>query len=244
MKIPHLLVLCFSLVTGTALANPMRIVGGLSLESTGSTHVRIRFYVSYGLTTPAVATYGSSHSDWFTTGESYSTDTGSGVKSMTYYYMCDCHVSTGSALTYTAVAATEYLYSSYLTATITPSPSTTTLCDEKCAEADSHDAGVDTTPDGPLSHQPDATLAVDTGVVATGGSSATSTVGATGGSTASSSSASTAVGGNAGTSSVSSSTVEESQKSSGCSVASRGREGALSLLLALGLVALGLRRRQ
>jgi hypothetical protein len=278
MKISRLLVLCFSLVSGSALANPYRIVGRLSLEATGNTHVRIRFYTNYGNRTPPITLYGTSHSDWFTTGASYSEDTGSGVQDMAYNYMCDCHVPTGSDLTYTAEEASSYIGLS-LTANITPAPNATTFCDDQCALADSRDGGVDTRPDSLISldvnlsrdlladraqdtsvtsdvpatpeNQPDAGLAVDTsGVVATGGStvpsSATATGGsvAPGGSTALPTSVATATGGNAGTSKVTTTSESESKKSSGCSLASRGNHGALSLLLALGLVALSWRRRR
>lgn len=288
MKISTLALVCLSLVSGTALANPIMIVGRLSAEATGSTHVRIRYYSNYGTATPQVATYGTSHSDWFTTGESYTADTGSGVKSMTYYFMCDCHVPTGSALTYTAEGATTYIPAANLTATITPVPSSSTLCDLQCASADSRDGGVDSTPDSLLSpdvslsrdllsdrapdtsvaidvpvtpeDKPDAPLAADTSVVvSTGGSTATSSAAggsvAPGGATATS--AATATGGNAGTSSaplaggnssattVSTSAPSEEKKGGGsCSFSSHGRTGALSLLLALGLMALSWRRRR
>jgi hypothetical protein len=278
MKISRLLVLCFSLVSGTALANPYRIVGRLSLEATGNTHVRIRFYTNYGNRTPPITIYGTSHSDWFTTGASYSEDTGSGVQDMAYNYMCDCHVPTGSDLTYTAEEASSFI-DLFLTAKITPAPNATAFCDDQCALADSRDGGVDTRPDSLISldvnlsrdtqadraqdtavtsdvpatpeKQPDAALAVDTsGVVATGGATATSIAGATGGSmapggsTAPGTSAPTAVGGNAGTSKITTTSASESKKSSGCSFASHGCGGALSLLLALGLMALSWRRRR
>lgn len=288
MKISKLALLCFSLVSGTALANPIMIVGRLSVEATGSTHVRIRYYSNYGTKTPEVATYGTSHSDWFTTGENTSADTGSGVQTMALNYMCDCHVPTGSALTYTAGGASTYIPSANLTATITPAPNASTLCDDRCAAADSRDGGVDTTPDSLLSpdvssfgqdvladavpdtsvasdvpvapeDKPDAPLAADTAlVVSTGGTTATSSAAggsvAPGGTTAS---ASTAAGGNTGTSSAplaggntSASTVstgapsEEKKGGGSCSFSSHGRTGTLSLLLALGLMALSWRRRR
>lgn len=269
MKISTLALLCLLLVSGTALANPYRIVGGLSAVPTGGTHVRIRFYTNYWTKTPEVATYGTSHSEWFTTGESTSADTGSGVQTMTYNYMCDCHVPTGSALTYTAVGVSSYISSFDLTATITPAPNTTTLCDDRCAEADSRDGGVDTTPDSLLSSdvslsrdlltdrapdtnvasdvpvtpedKPDAPLAADAAlVVSTGGTTATSS--AAGGSVAAPS-ASTAAGGNTSATKVSTGAPSEGKGGGSCSFSSHGRTGALSLLLALGLMALALRRQ-
>jgi hypothetical protein len=250
MKIARHLVLCLTLVSSTALANPIMMVMRLSAESTGSTHVRLRYLTNYG-SSPSLATYGTSHSDWFTTGDSTSEDTGSGVKTMTYEYMCDCHVPTGSPLTYqveTPSGMPSY-YTSQLTVTLTPSPSSTTLCDDKCAQADSRDASVDTGAGTATGGSTAAsTSAASSASTATGGSTAggagtiAGTTSAAGGS--SGSEASTAAGGSSATAARSDSASEDKKGGGACSFSSDGRAGALSFLLALGLVAFSLRRRR
>ena len=257
MKISSLAFVCFSLISGTALANPVAIITRLSAEVTGSTHVRLRYLTNYGAS-PSIATYGTSHSTWFTTGDTTSEDTGSGVKTMTYQYMCDCHVPTGSALTYKVESSSSFSpsYPPQLSATVTPSPSASALCDAKCAEADSRDAGVDSQPDGPLSldvnvsQDPqvdgaqDVAMTVDIptalqtdaplsdgadNVVSTGGNGA-------GGNGAG---GSVAAGG-----STAASSSENKRSGDGCSFAPGGHDGGLFLLLVLGLLALSGRRRR
>jgi hypothetical protein len=134
MRISRPLVLCFSLVSGTALANPIAYVARLSVEVTGSTHVRVRFTGNVSGPPDDLVTFGTSQSKWFTTGAGESEDTGSGVETMGYEFLCDCHVPTGSPLTYTSKSLSEY--SPKMTVTVTPSANDTDLCDEECAVAD------------------------------------------------------------------------------------------------------------
>jgi hypothetical protein len=268
MKTSSLAFVCLSLISGTAFANPMAIIMRLSAEVTGSTHVQLRYLTNYG-SAPSLSTYGTSHSDWFTTGDTTSEDTGSGVKTMTYQYMCDCHVPTGSALSYKVESSASFSpnFPAQLSATVTPSPSATTLCDEKCAQADSRDAGMDAGGTTATGGSTAASASTATGgSSATGGSTATDPSTATaaskaaGGTTAGSTSAvasttssaggssgsdvSTVAAGGSSATAVSTGNPSEEKKGGACSFSSNGRDGALSLLLALGLVALSLRRRR
>ena len=266
MKKTCLLAFALSLVPATGLANPLMIVQKLSAEVTGNTHVRIRYVSNYGASKPYLETiYGTSQSDWFTTGETYSADTGSGVQTMTYYYRCDCHVPTGSPLTY-SVSGSSMGPASNLSATLTPAPADTTLCDTQCASADSRDAGADANdtradamPDtlvasdagsGPADRPedstpiidagaaPDVASVVDTGFIPshTGGAGATGGAAATGG-----------TAGSVGSQPVDAGSIpqgsDQESSSGGCAMASKGA-GAPALLFALGLLVLGLRRRR
>jgi len=201
MKNSPALVICLSLFSGTAFANPIMMVGKLSAQATGNTHVRLGYYTNSGTKTPAIAkTYGTSQSDWFTTGEQIGQDTGSGVQTMPYWFMCDCHVPTGSPLTYQAELA-SYFPPESLVATITPSPQSTALCDDKCAQAPMRDAGAEDPPDASLATDSPLATPVDA-------------IGSSGG----------------------------EKSGGGCSLAARRREGAFTVLLVLGLLALRRRR--
>jgi hypothetical protein len=219
MKISRLLVLCFSLVSGTALANPVEYVVRLSVEATGNTHVLVRFISNKSSPPEDLTTFGTSHSDWWP-GAGTSENTGSGLERLDLNYMCDCHVPTGSPLTYTSARLGQY--SPKMTATLTPIPgSGTTICDERCALADQADAG--------------QASSGGTGGSASSGASSAASSGAAGNSGA-------AAGGNPSVESARA--AYNDAHSSACSFSSHGRDGAISLLLVLGLVALSSRRRR
>jgi cobalamin biosynthesis Mg chelatase CobN len=248
-----LAVALFSLFSGTALANPIAIIMRLSAEVTGSTHVRLRYLTNYG-SNPNLITYGTGHSEWFSTGDTISLDAGSGARTMTYQYMCDCHVPTGSPLTYQVLTSMSGGFSpsfpAELTATVTPAASPTTLCDEKCAQVDSRDAGADSTgaatggSTGSNTATGGATAAsTATSVPSAGGTSAVASTESGAGGSSPSVASTSAAGGN--TSTPTNTEASEERKSGGsCSFSSYGRGGALSLLLALGLMAVGWRRRR
>jgi hypothetical protein len=246
MRVFGPLLVCLSLLSSSALANPIMVVVRLSAEVTGTTHVRVRYLTNYGSSNlQNMATYGTSHSDWFTTGDQTSEDTGSGRQTMTYRYMCDCHVPTGSPLTYQiALPSGIPAYTgTQLTATVTPSPRASTLCDDQCALADScdggasqRDAGAEPVPDAPFAVDAEPITPAGTGgavatggVTATGGSQGSGGAPATGGSTSAAGDTSPSNG---------------KQDGGGCSFAPLSPAGTLSLLFALGLVALARRRKR
>lgn len=219
MKRSCLAVLGLSLISGRALANPIESVARLSVEATGNTHVLVRFTSNSWDPPKDLTTFGTSHSDWFETGQGVSQDLGSGViQRMVFHYLCDCHVPTGSPLTYTSARLSGYMA---MTVTLTPTPGYLGMCEEKCAEADQADAG-------------QATATGGTSGNASSGSDASTANGGTSGSSG-------AAGGNP---SAESARAAYDDAHSACSFSPHGRASALSLLLALGLVALSWRRRR
>jgi len=138
MNKTRLLMFCVLLVSSTAFANPIRTVQLFSAERAGG-HVRLSYVTNY-YTGPVVSAFhGTSHSDWFQTGDSRSEDTGSGTQSMPYQYLCDCHVPAGDLEYWLGFSSTADLR-----ATVTSNGGTASnACDAPCALADSRDAGGD-----------------------------------------------------------------------------------------------------
>lgn len=228
MKTSSMLLLGLSLFSSTVLANPAMTVMQLSAEVTGNTHVRLRYLTnnwSDWLLSDMVL-YGTGHSEWYTTGESTSRDTGSGLQAMSYRYLCDCYVPSGTPLTYKVTAgAPGYISESNLVATVTPAAKVTHLCDDKCLQFARADASVSSPPT--VSDPPDAQSSRDDAKISLG-----------------------AAQGSRDDAKISLDAAQSSQdtpieKSGGaCAFGPQGRAGALSLLSILGLLALGLRRRR
>jgi hypothetical protein len=138
MNKTRLLMFCVLLVSSTAFANPIRTVQLFSAERAGG-HVRLTYVTNYYSGPVVSAFHGTSHSDWFQTGDSRSEDTGSGSQSMPYQYLCDCHVPAGDLEYWLGFSNTADLR-----ATVTSNGGTAfNACDAPCALADSRDAGGD-----------------------------------------------------------------------------------------------------
>jgi MYXO-CTERM domain-containing protein len=150
MKSPCMFLLGLSLVSSTAFANPIMTVMQLSAVVTGNTHVRLRYLTNNwsDWTMSDMVFHGTGHSEWFTTGETTSRNTGSGSQTMTYRFACDCYVPTGAALTYKVTGASSYIPDSDVNVTVTPTPNDSSLCDEKCLQVARADASVSGTPSG------------------------------------------------------------------------------------------------
>jgi len=178
-----LFVFCFPLIPGIAFANPIRAVQVFSAERLGE-HVRLSYVTNCAYDPEVTKTYGSSRSEWFSTGDSLSENTGSGTESMAYEYLCDCHVPSGTdTLKYVlGFRGGEDLYATARwSGTVSSS-----ACDAQCTLADAK--------------------------ASAGGDSDGRAAGAA------------------------------KEAGGSCAIAHRGRGGALMLLLAMGLVAVRLRR--
>ena len=209
-------VVCLSLASGPAVANPMMSVREVSAEVTGAINVRLRFISDMSTTPDYVVTFGTKHSDWFTDGSVYSRNIGSG-KTFTgpYQFLCDCNVPNGSSLDY-------YVEATKVTVTPVANLSNAGLCDSRCAGAPPRDAGLPS---------PDARPGLDSAGGGAGGGSNDGTAGTSG-------------SGASDRKPAGDGTETNDSKSSACSFSGWRHGSALSMVLALGLMALSWRRRR
>jgi hypothetical protein len=109
-RLPQLIVASQIVLLATpAFANPYAREVARAREVAGS-HVQLTYGVDgKAPATPSdVVTFGTKHTAWKLPGASYSTNTGSGVKSVSAIQMCDCNVPVGQSLSYKIMVESAY----------------------------------------------------------------------------------------------------------------------------------------